>query len=424
MVGLLIQAPTSSKESVSWVEHYWNPSTPRFYEHLVYGAGKPRCEVPLQALRKASAHDESLIPTLRQRYTAAAREGTGEGLLYLGLFVLIVDNDLVAGGDLIKDAAKRFPCAQALCQQARFLYNVHKDYTVAWQLFERALAADPAHVDTMGYYAGFVSSVQRDYDKAETLFQQCIQLAPTHANHLGGYARFLTTVRSKFQQAEHCFERSIAADPNNVVNLNNYAAFLAEVQKDYERAELYFRKAVEVDPSCGFAVRNLLNFLVWMRKDSAAAKELWQHGGAEALEASVDETYHPDEVSPAVRDEMAAQARFMERGKQMLKCKAVQQGAFTEHEGALSEEELCVACGQEDGVCWIERVCCGERCEGSECSCVDCRWCVGCVLQHYWHDTNGELKSFARCPTCRSEFCLEDIQIEFEFKQEPGHLGC
>eukprot|EP00657_Telonema_sp_P-1_P005926 TRINITY_DN2375_c0_g1_i2.p1 TRINITY_DN2375_c0_g1~~TRINITY_DN2375_c0_g1_i2.p1 ORF type:complete len:262 (-),score=65.04 TRINITY_DN2375_c0_g1_i2:173-958(-) len=240
----------------------------------------------------------------------------------LALFLLIVDNDLSGGADLLKDAAKRFPCAQTLCQHARFLYNIKKEYEQAWQLFESALEADPVHVDTIGYYAGFVSSVQRDYDKAEALFIRCLQIAPNHANHLGGYARFLTTVRGRPQEAALWFERSIQAAPNNVVNLNNYAAFLAEVQKDHERAEFYFRKAVDIDPSCGFAVRNLLNFLVWMRNDKGAAQELWRCGGAEALQGSLDETYHPDEISPAVREDMAAQSQFLAKGKLILQDKA------------------------------------------------------------------------------------------------------
>ena len=51
-------------------------------------------------------------------------------------------SDLENGGDLLKDAAKRHPSAQTLCQYARFLYNVKKEYTAAWQLFEKALVAD------------------------------------------------------------------------------------------------------------------------------------------------------------------------------------------------------------------------------------------------------------------------------------------
>jgi hypothetical protein len=272
-------------------------------------------------------------------------------------------------------------------------------------------------VDTIGYYAGFVASVQRDYDKAERLFIRCLEICPTHANHLGGFARFVATVRSRPAQADSLFERSIQADPNNVVNLNNYAAFLAEVHKDLERAEVYFRKAVEIDPSCGFAVRNLLNFLVWMRGDKTAAEQLWEQGGAQALAHSLDETYHLDEISPAVREDMAAEAKFLEQGKQLLADKALKACKAGVSLSAVQDvANLCVSCSQAVGLCSISRSCssrCGEpQCEGPSCSCVGVRWCIPCILQHYWHDTKGEVKSFARCPTCRAEFCFGDVVVE------------
>lgn len=419
MVGIT-NSPSPHKESRSRVDYYWNPKAPRFKEHLVYGAGKPRCVLPLEALHKAS--DDGTIPSLRQQYTQAARDDP-ESLMNLALFLLIVDNDLSGGGDLLKDAAKRYPSAETLCQYARFLYNMKKEYTLAWQSFERALDADPIHVDTIGYYAGFVASVQRDYDKAERLFLRCLEIAPMHANHLGGYARFLATVRVRFTEAEACFERSIAADPNNVVNLNNYAAFLAEVQKDLDRAELYFRKAVDIDPCCGFAVRNLLNFLVWMRHDNDSAKRVWQQGGSEALRQSLDETYHPDKINPAVREDMAAEASFLERGKNLLRLKAMSSQLVmssqldddcdlmaTDDEEASAASQLCVTCRGAEGVCSISRLC-SSTCEGPGCSCINLRWCGPCILQHYWHDTKGEIKSFGRCPTFRAEFCLEDLVV-------------
>jgi len=300
MPGTIIQHPLKTATSIAdKANYFWNPLRPNFYEHLVYGAGKPRCVVPLEAFAKASREDESFAIQMRQQYTDLARNSTADELTNLAFFLLIIDNDLENGGDLLKDAAKRHPTAQTLCQYARFLYNVKKEYTTAWQLFEKALVADPTHVDTIGYYAGFVASVQRDYDHAERLFLRCLEIAPSHPNHLGGYARFLATLRGRHEDAERYFERSIIADPCNVVNLNNYAAFLAEIRKDFSLAEEYFRKAVDMDPSCGFAVRNLLNFLVWMRGDEAAAQELWHRGGAEALRSSLDETYHPDEICPA-----------------------------------------------------------------------------------------------------------------------------
>merc|ERR1712216_442672 len=395
-----------SSDVASKVETYWNPFNPKFYEHLVYGAGKPRCVVPLEAFKKAAKEDETFAGNVRQQFMDVAKSESADGLTNMAFFFLIIDNDLNNGGDLLKDAAKRHPTAQTLCQYARFLYNVKKEYTTAWQLFEKARVADPTHVDTIGYYAGFVASVQRDYDHAELLFVNCLELAPNHPNHLGGFARFLATVRGRNEEAEKFFERSIQADPCNVVNLNNYAAFLAEIRKDFVQAEKYFRKAVDMDPSCGFAVRNLLNFLVWMRGDEAAAKELWQRGGAQTLRSSLDETYHPDEICPAVREDMAAEAKFMMEGRNSLAEKA-QKAGRTAEAGSCSS---CVSCSQVGASCTIQRAC-DSHCEGPTCCCIGVRWCASCVLQHYWHDTKSELKSFARCPTCRAEFCLNDIQF-------------
>merc|ERR1711998_201663 len=367
MVGALIHPPPAAPRgaAVSKVDYFWNPLSPKFYEHLVYGAGKPRCIVPLEAFRQAALADETFARNLRKQYTDIARNSdSADGLTNLAFLLLIIDNDLETGGDLLKDAAKRHPSAQTLCQYARFLYNVKKEYTTAWQLFEKALLADPTHVDTIGYYAGFVASVQRDFDHAEQQFLRCLEIAPSHPNHLGGYARFLATVRGRHAEAETYFERSISADPCNVVNLNNYAAFLAEIRKNFELAEEYFRKAVDMDPSCGFAVRNLLNFLVCMRGDEAAAKEIWQRGGAEALRCSLDETYHPDEIYPAVREDMAAEAKFMMEERLKLAEKARKSRHLVD-----TSKSSCVSCGQAGACCSIERHC-DSHCEGHTCSCV------------------------------------------------------
>jgi len=419
MVGTVIQHPLKTATSVvDKASYYWNPLCPKFYEHLVYGAGKPRCVVPLEAFTRASKEDENFAIQMRQQYTDMARSSTADELTNLAFFLLIVDNDLENGGDLLKDAAKRHPTAQTLCQYARFLYNVKKEYTAAWQLFEKALVEDPAHVDTIGYYAGFVASVQRDYDHAERLFLRCLDIAPNHPNHLGGYARFLATVRGRHEDAEHYFERSIIADPCNVVNLNNYAAFLAEIRKNFCLAEEYFRKAVDMDPTCGFAVRNLLNFLMWMRGDEAAAVELMKRGGTEALRNSQDETYHPDEICPAVRQDMAAEAKFMEKNRKKLH--------VGHHQSSVTPPECnstCLSCGQGGASCVISRDC-DSHCEGAECCCIDVQWCEFCVLQHYWHDSKGCLKSFARCPTCRAEFCVDDIKLASELGSMEADDDC
>merc|ERR1711981_595313 len=94
----------------------------------------------------------------------------------------------------------------------------------------------------------------------------------------------------------------------------------------------------------------------------------------------------------------------MEDGKRKLAEQASNMGCQP------STCSMCVSCGQAEGAFFISRVC-NSHCEGPKCSCIGVRWCASCVLQHYWHDSKGGLKSFSRCPTCRAEFCMDDIQL-------------
>ena len=52
------------------------------------------------------------------------------------------------------------------------------------------------------------------------------------------------------------------------------------------------------------------------------------------------------------------------------------------------------------------------HCTGVPCSCKGgMRYCLSCLANHYWNDTNHCKKSYARCPQCRGEFCMRDISF-------------
>merc|ERR1712225_88308 len=114
---------------------------------------------------------------------------------------------------------------------------------------------------------------------------------------------------------------------------------------------------------------------------------------------------------------MAAEAKFMEDGKHKLAARALKAGCAD-----MASCATCVSCGNPGAPCIISRQC-GSHCEGPTCSCIGVRWCISCILQHYWHDTNSELKSFARCPTCRAEFCMTDIQLQTVVDAHMGDLS-
>jgi hypothetical protein len=48
-------------------------------------------------------------------------------------------------------------------------------------------------------------------------------------------------------------------------------------------------------------------------------------------------------------------------------------------------------------------------CEGHSCTCKTFRMCVKCSVKWYWKSSELFSKSFATCPSCRAEYCLEDI---------------
>ena len=149
-----------------------------------------------------------------------------------------LSSDLNNGGDLLKDAAKRFPSAQTLCQHARFLYNMKKEYTLAWQLFEKAVEADPlVHPPTeqtdahFGWFAACghsglfcrvrcicAAGLRQSGESVPSLLRNCpcacessrvrrlllLDHIQESENDLTcrGYARFLATVRGRFEEAE------------------------------------------------------------------------------------------------------------------------------------------------------------------------------------------------------------------------------
>ena len=43
------------------LQHFWNPLDPKFHDYLVYGAGKPRCVVPLEVLKQASSEVRKFV---------------------------------------------------------------------------------------------------------------------------------------------------------------------------------------------------------------------------------------------------------------------------------------------------------------------------------------------------------------------------
>lgn len=88
-----------------------------------------------------------------------------------------------------------------------------------------------------GNYALFLADVRQQYNAAEDLYQRAIASDPNHANSLYNYAVLLDSVRNDYDKAEQLYKRAIAANPLHAYSLYNYALLLEDVRKDYDNAE-------------------------------------------------------------------------------------------------------------------------------------------------------------------------------------------
>lgn len=81
---------------------------------------------------------------------------------------------------------------------------------------------------------------------------------------------------------------------------------------------------------------------------------------------------------------------------------------------------LCELAGEDTiGQFTISRSC-SDKCTGHECNCNTNSYCFDCISKHYWETTKensqapsrapGLDRSTSVCPTCRAEFCINDIR--------------
>ena len=54
---------------------------------------------------------------------------------------------------------------------------------------------------------------------------------------------------------------------------------------------------------------------------------------------------------------------------------------------------------------------CWSTCTGPTCTCREMLWCADCILRHTFTVTDGGRKQSSTCPSCRGEYCLEDVQL-------------
>ncbi|XP_038898606.1 uncharacterized protein LOC120086170 [Benincasa hispida] len=81
--------------------------------------------------------------------------------------------------------------ALLLGNYAKFLKEVHGDFSKAEEFCGRAILADPNDASVLSLYADLIWRTQRDAQRAEAYFDQAVKSSPDDCYLLASYARFL-----------------------------------------------------------------------------------------------------------------------------------------------------------------------------------------------------------------------------------------
>jgi Tfp pilus assembly protein PilF len=177
---------------------------------------------------------------------------------------------------LRQSAAARLAPAVALARFAEFLYQSTADPVQAAQLYEHAVASDPANAELLQSYATFLRYDRREIDRAQELYERAIAIDPKNVNALNNFANLLREDRREFDRAQELYERAIAIDPKNVNALNNFANLLRHVRRDLDRAQELYERAITVDPKNTNTFNDFANLMRAGRRDIDRAQELYE----------------------------------------------------------------------------------------------------------------------------------------------------
>lgn len=78
---------------------------------------------------------------------------------------------------------------------------------------------------------------------------------------------------------------------------------------------------------------------------------------------------------------------------------------------ATSEFTECIVCKETNckSYVFIKRRC-QNTCQSFECCCKS-KMCYSCAVKAYWSSSNEDQKSSGKCPSCNSEYCLQDLEV-------------
>ncbi|MEM7542641.1 MAG: type IV pilus biogenesis/stability protein PilW [Pseudomonadota bacterium] len=162
----------------------------------------------------------------------------------------------------------------ALNTQLAIQYIQEAQYDIALKRIEKALAADPRHVDAFNAQ-GLLYNRLGESEKAESSFKRAIRIEPDNSGALNNYGLFLCS-QKRYDEGIELLTKAIA-NPlyrNPEIAYGN-AGNCALRKSDNTLAENYFRQALEINPNFA-AVLLEMSKLFFSREDFLRARAYMQ----------------------------------------------------------------------------------------------------------------------------------------------------
>ena len=144
-----------------------------------------------------------------------------------------------------------------LAMKARYHFNKWNpnDIEIAIQLYEKAIALEPLHVDSLigladAYsFLGTTEFIPREegWNKAHTYIQKALGINPQHPGAYYQLANYVFFTRMDFKEAMEVGLKAIALK-KNYPEAHQFVAFLYSISGQYDQAEKHLQSALSLNP--------------------------------------------------------------------------------------------------------------------------------------------------------------------------------
>ena len=262
-----------------------NGTTPRHHKYRPHSAKSERTSASVGAgQRPTTAKPRMYVP--RQRPLSARAAGRVERLA-------IANPSPTSASQTPKvqspESIAAWRDGQKLLLQAR--------YDEAMTHFSTALALDSSNTGVMVSYAKALIDGYGDFDRAEDLYQRALAINPADASTwrlLGNFKRY---ARKNYAAADGHFKQALTIDPHDVDTLRDYADFKAS-QGDEDGAIGLHRRVLQEDSADLLAQSEVLR----LRPIATAKQQMQQQQNENSVEQQQQDL--TIELSTAVLDEV------------------------------------------------------------------------------------------------------------------------